>query len=276
MVASGSHNAVVPVSACGGKHKALTARPPGCLISSGRFGRWLSADWSNVPVAVPYANLTNPQTLNLYAMVRDNPETFADLDGHCILTASNAGCVDALTTQAEEEAARMAQHPRENPARQQNGSSKGRGFWSHVRNILHGHSWNYDGLRESVTVSGPNPAVTFAADIGGLVAAATKSMPLGFAAAALSVGNDPSDKNKAVNAVGLIPGFDWPMAIMGSFTDFLEYGAYHSQPAGGWRDDYNGWIPTHDDSDGPPPPTPTGPSEGGSMSPLACQITGQC
>ena len=31
---------------------------------------------------MPYANLTNPQTLNLYAMVSDNPETFADLDGH--------------------------------------------------------------------------------------------------------------------------------------------------------------------------------------------------
>jgi hypothetical protein len=31
---------------------------------------------------VPYANLTNPQTLNLYAMVGDNPESFADLDGH--------------------------------------------------------------------------------------------------------------------------------------------------------------------------------------------------
>jgi len=48
-----------------------------------RFGRWLSADWSSVPVAVPYANLTNPQTLNLYAMVADDPESFADLDGHC-------------------------------------------------------------------------------------------------------------------------------------------------------------------------------------------------
>jgi RHS repeat-associated protein len=47
-----------------------------------RFGRWLSADWSSTPVAVPYANLTNPQTLNLYAMVSDDPESFADLDGH--------------------------------------------------------------------------------------------------------------------------------------------------------------------------------------------------
>ncbi|MFZ0773536.1 MAG: RHS repeat-associated core domain-containing protein, partial [Candidatus Sulfotelmatobacter sp.] len=47
-----------------------------------RFGRWLSADWSSVPVPVPYANLSNPQTLNLYAMVADDPESFADLDGH--------------------------------------------------------------------------------------------------------------------------------------------------------------------------------------------------
>jgi RHS repeat-associated protein len=49
---------------------------------SWRFGRWLSSDWSAVPVPVPYANLSNPQTLNLYAMVADDPESFADLDGH--------------------------------------------------------------------------------------------------------------------------------------------------------------------------------------------------
>ncbi len=54
----------------------------GARYYSNRFGRWLSADWSNVPVPVPYANLTNPQTLNLYSMVSDDPESFADLDGH--------------------------------------------------------------------------------------------------------------------------------------------------------------------------------------------------
>jgi RHS repeat-associated protein len=47
-----------------------------------RSGRWLSSDWSAVPVPVPYANLTNPQTLNLYAMAADDPTSFADLDGH--------------------------------------------------------------------------------------------------------------------------------------------------------------------------------------------------
>ena len=55
----------------------------GARYYSSSFGRWTSPDWSAIPAPVPYANLTNPQTLNLYAMVRDNPETFADLDGHC-------------------------------------------------------------------------------------------------------------------------------------------------------------------------------------------------
>jgi RHS repeat-associated protein len=54
----------------------------GARFYSSSLGRWLSADWSAVPVPVPYANLTNPQTLNLYAIVNDNPVTFADLDGH--------------------------------------------------------------------------------------------------------------------------------------------------------------------------------------------------
>ena len=56
----------------------------GARYYSSRLGRWLSADWSAAPAPVPYANLTNPQTLNLYAMVSDNPESFADLDGHCV------------------------------------------------------------------------------------------------------------------------------------------------------------------------------------------------
>ena len=62
---------------------------------SWRFGRWLSADWSSVPVPVPYANLRNPQTLNLYAMVADDPESFADLDGHDIAWAGGCSIGDA-------------------------------------------------------------------------------------------------------------------------------------------------------------------------------------
>ncbi len=54
----------------------------GARYYSSQYGRFMTPDWSAIPVPVPYANLTNPQTLNLYAIVHDNPETFADLDGH--------------------------------------------------------------------------------------------------------------------------------------------------------------------------------------------------
>ena len=68
----------------------------GARYYTSRLGRWLSADWSAVPAPVPYANLTNPQTLNLYAMVSDNPETFADLEGHdggtCTPVAGATSC----------------------------------------------------------------------------------------------------------------------------------------------------------------------------------------
>jgi RHS repeat-associated protein len=66
---------------------------------SSSMGRFMSADWSAIPVPVPYANLTNPQTLNLYAIVHDNPVTFADLDGHddargtnCVNSPSGSSC----------------------------------------------------------------------------------------------------------------------------------------------------------------------------------------
>jgi RHS repeat-associated protein len=62
----------------------------GARYYSSSFGRWTSPDWSAIPEPVPYANLTNPQTLNLYAMVSDNAETFADLDGHCPACAEEA------------------------------------------------------------------------------------------------------------------------------------------------------------------------------------------
>jgi RHS repeat-associated protein len=66
----------------------------GARYYSNRFGRWLSADWSNVPTPVPYASLTNPQTLNLYAMVSDDPESFADLDGHLLNFGRSVQSVD--------------------------------------------------------------------------------------------------------------------------------------------------------------------------------------
>ncbi|MBB5344471.1 RHS repeat domain-containing protein [Tunturibacter empetritectus] len=46
------------------------------------MGRWMSPDWSEDPDPVPYANLENPQSLNLYGYVENNPLSRTDPDGH--------------------------------------------------------------------------------------------------------------------------------------------------------------------------------------------------
>jgi hypothetical protein len=70
-----------------------------------------------VPVPVPYENLSNPQTLNLYAMVSDDPESFADLDGHCcdgdgIGDTIGRFFATAIATWASDNAGRVAQAAR--------------------------------------------------------------------------------------------------------------------------------------------------------------------
>ena len=46
------------------------------------IGRFSSPDWSSTPEAIPYADTGNPQSLNLYSYVRNNPLRFRDFDGH--------------------------------------------------------------------------------------------------------------------------------------------------------------------------------------------------
>jgi RHS repeat-associated protein len=79
----------------------------GARYYSSTYGRFLSADWSSAPSPVPYANLTNPQTLNLYAIVADNPSSFADLDGHC--GSDDFGDFGCQSVQTEQQDQRVPQ-----------------------------------------------------------------------------------------------------------------------------------------------------------------------
>jgi RHS repeat-associated protein len=47
------------------------------------MGRFLSADWSAKEDPVPYAKMDDPQSLNLYSYVENNPLFRTDPDGHC-------------------------------------------------------------------------------------------------------------------------------------------------------------------------------------------------
>jgi RHS repeat-associated protein len=54
-------------------------------------GRFLTPDWSATPEAVPYGHFEIPQSLNLYAMVKNNPITDVDVDGHEVGDGNAAG-----------------------------------------------------------------------------------------------------------------------------------------------------------------------------------------
>ena len=54
----------------------------GARYYASSMGRWLSPDWSAKYEPVPYAKLDNPQSLNLYGYVLNNPLSHADPDGH--------------------------------------------------------------------------------------------------------------------------------------------------------------------------------------------------
>src|SRR5205085_10982715 len=47
----------------------------GARYDSSSLGRFMIPDWADEPMAVPYASLASPQTLNLYAYVSNNPIT---------------------------------------------------------------------------------------------------------------------------------------------------------------------------------------------------------
>jgi hypothetical protein len=46
------------------------------------MGRFMSPDWSAKAEPIPYSKLGDPQTLNLYAYVGNNPTSRTDADGH--------------------------------------------------------------------------------------------------------------------------------------------------------------------------------------------------
>jgi len=54
----------------------------GARYYASSMGRFLSPDWSAKVMPVPYAKLDDPQSLNLFAYVRNNPLSGIDSDGH--------------------------------------------------------------------------------------------------------------------------------------------------------------------------------------------------
>jgi RHS repeat-associated protein len=54
----------------------------GARYNSSSMGRFMTPDWSSTPAAVPFADPANPQSLNLYSYVANNPLNRTDPLGH--------------------------------------------------------------------------------------------------------------------------------------------------------------------------------------------------
>ena len=54
----------------------------GARYYASNMGRWMSPDWASNPVTVPFANIYDPQSLNLYSYTGNNPLNRFDPDGH--------------------------------------------------------------------------------------------------------------------------------------------------------------------------------------------------
>jgi RHS repeat-associated protein len=54
----------------------------GARYDSSTLGRFMTPDWAARPTTVPYANFGDPQSLNLYGYVRNDPVSQVDADGH--------------------------------------------------------------------------------------------------------------------------------------------------------------------------------------------------
>jgi RHS repeat-associated protein len=81
----------IPVSGSDTNHYKFTGKEHdsesgldnfGARYDASSLGRFMTPDWAARPTAVPYSKFEDPQTLNLYGYVRNNPLWRADIDGH--------------------------------------------------------------------------------------------------------------------------------------------------------------------------------------------------
>jgi RHS repeat-associated protein len=69
----------------------------GARYYASNMGRFMSPDWSKYPAAVPYSSLGDPQTLNLYSYVGNNPLRRVDRDGHHQQCGAQTSSTDPTT-----------------------------------------------------------------------------------------------------------------------------------------------------------------------------------
>ena len=112
------------VNSCSPTPDFLTGKPRdaesnlddfGARYFGSRYGQWMSPDWTSSPTDVPYASMGNPQSMNLYAYVGDDPINGQDADGHASYQFGD-GTWDNLDDFAKHEMNKAMTNPASNTA----------------------------------------------------------------------------------------------------------------------------------------------------------------
>jgi RHS repeat-associated protein len=170
---------------------------------SSSMGRFLSPDWSAKVAPVPYAKLDNPQTLNLYAYMVNNPLGGVDADGHLGCKGSTEGFC--------------------NPAVQENMrkgmdsfSALGAAQQQSIASVAKGAYENDHGYYSQNQSNGAYPAGVkcneFVSDAVQKSGKARPRVPYGGLRGLLGMTRDPTAAEWANPSVG-IPGWSKPMPV---------------------------------------------------------------
>jgi RHS repeat-associated protein len=216
---------------------------------SSSMGRWMSPD----PSQLAHADPRNPQSLNLYAYVGNNPLDRVDLDGLCWQLIQKA--CDLITDFGQSI----------------NNAVHGYGFHTdntvdrnveEANRLLRSRGVNTEGLTWKQRLKAahePKLDETIALDVFGLSGIFVHvPLKVGVVGAVVGIANEPTYKNVATQLIGLSEPEAGPMAITGTFNDIFDYGANNS--TGSPTDTWKG-APIFDTGDNapstPPPPVLT-------------------
>jgi len=256
----------------------------GARYYNSAMGRFMSPDWSAKVEPVPYSKLDDPQSLNLYAYVLNNPLIRTDADGHDPGISHEFDFVNCSGTDPQ-----SCDLTEQDKNKEQINKTLHPGFWSWLghglSNLAHFHSWNYiKATAEGFDVGPHIPVVTGVTDAAGLLATATKITPLGVASSIGSVANDHSAQNVTTNMIGLYPPLGWQTGITGTFIDLLDYKIHINpyNPLGGdgtWQDPHffdNGYSRPAGGTQEGVDQFPVGEGGGGTYDLGECQRQGFC
>jgi len=168
----------------------------------------MSPDWAAKAQPVPYAKLGNPQTLNLYGYMQNNPLGGVDQDGHCDWCQKLWNGITGNGFQTNAQIAQTAALNAPTTITETQGSGTPVTNTSSAPAPATNNVQLGPGMQSAIDAEKSNGLVDLTASVTGLLSAvpgvpAQVGLPGGALSTAASVANDPSNGlNNGINATG--------------------------------------------------------------------------